>query len=277
MLELNTNNSWESANFVNYLGNIIDNNTEKIYANLASALNFALAKGWVNGKFSLHVHLRVRLVGEPESDNLCFLFQRKDSCADALFKQDSFGTPTNRLTNSIMADEHSRRIQGSVLIHVGKTPKSRENTTTNRNAFVRLRVLDDCPRVPIDYYPIKNTELFFRLSELDFIKKSFFAFINRKLVPPIWFMTVSKDKLPHEMVEGAPEIMDDVSSNNSEPNIGLWERLDHYNVPRVITPYITNTEIGLQFAPDVPFRYESAMVLFGPSELGSDSGEVSNP
>ncbi len=274
MEELNVNNSREFTNLVHNLRDPNNNIAEHSQAHLVSALNLALAEGWVNMKSSLHVHLRVRLVGEPIADELCFLFQRerRNPKATDMLKQDGVRVPANSLTDSVRIGERDRRIQASMLIQVGKIPKSSKHWYS---AGVRLRILDDCPRVPINIYPIKCPELWLVLFKLDFIKESFWAFTNRKLVPPSWFMSVSKDELPDEMVKGTADIVDNISCNNRESDIGLRERLNHYNVPGAITPYIAKTKIGLLFAPKVPLRYESAVVLFGPPELGSNSGEVS--
>lgn len=277
MLDLSNNNTGEFANFISNTSNPVDEVSQSEEAHLTSALNFALAESWVNGKTTLHVHARVRSVGESITDDLCFLFKRKNPCTDTILKKDRIRTPCDSFPNSFIPHERNLKIQGSVLIHIGKMTNSGSRAGYSRDAEIWLRLLNDCPRVPIDFYPIKNTTLWIALSGLDFIKEQILIFENRKLIPPSWFMSFSKDKLPNEVVKGASKIVGEVASYYRKSNTRLRERLNHYSVPGAITPYITETKVGIEFAPVIPLRYESIMMFFGPADLGSDSSKVSNP
>ena len=273
------NNPRKSANRIDYLRDFLNESREIRDTNLTSTptLGVALAKGWVYGQSSLHVHTRVRILGESIADDFCWLFQRKrqsPQIPSKFFNQDGIGVPRDNFTSPF--NHQHIDLQGSVLIHVGKSFDNLDRATLDRNAIVWLRRLNDCPRVPIDLYPIKNTTLLLTLSGLDFIKKPLLAIINRKLVPPTWFMSVSKNELPKEMIKGRSEIMNDITSDNREPCIRLRYRISFHYVPTTLTPYIKITAIGVLFAPDTKLRFESAMVLFGPPEFSPNASEVSN-
>lgn len=275
MSRFNVYNSRESANLIHNFGDFINKMTKESDTDLVRVFSLALADGWRNGQTALHVHVRVRLVGESVADDLCWLFQRKSSDTFPLLKQDRFGVPANSLAN-IFSDKRRLHQQGSVLIKVGETSNNTNSTGVKRDAEVWLRLLDDCPRVSIDLYPIKNAKLWLTLSELNIIEEPFLAVIDRELIPPTWFMTIAKDKLEHKMVKSATEIVKNISGDNRKPNIGFRERLSLYNIPGAITPYIEHHSIGVLFDPSVNLRFESAVVLFGPPEFGSDPHKVGN-
>jgi hypothetical protein len=114
------------------------------------------------------------------------------------------------------------------------------------------------------------------LGSIDFLCKSIPRITDRELVGLARFIAVPKDKLPNEMVKGRAEIMNNITCDNREPYVGLRERISDYYVPTTLMPYMEITAIGVLFAPDTKLRFESAMVLLGPPEFGSNASEVSN-
>lgn len=241
--------------------------------NLVSTYN-TFADRWANGEVALHVHVRVRVIGKSISDDLCFLFERKGFNSNPFFKQDGILVPHNGVSDIT----YDRQIteQGSVLINIGKSANKSEVVSNRVEAIVWLRFLNDCPRIPINYYPIKSTRLAATLSELNFTKEELLTFIDGELAPITRFLSVSKNKLPDEVVEGGTEVVNNVASDDGKFNIHSIERIARYNIPGVITPYVELTSIGLLFDPSVKLRFESAIVLFGPPELSSYIGKVSN-
>jgi len=271
---LSINNSRKFANFINDSSNFGDEDVERTEADLIRILFSTITKAYFNGQASLHVHVRVRLIGESVSDNLCFLLERKPTCTDSLFKQDCVRIPPDSINN--VSNIRQLWQEGTVLVSIGELFNDSEWAFEKLSSFVRLRSLNDCPRISINNYPVEHTELWISLSGLDFIKEIFLTIIDRELIPPTWFMTVSKDKLTDQMVEGASKVMNDISSNHRKADVGFWERFNCYNVPHAITPYIEHTGIGLRFNPSVKFRYEASAVFLGPHELSPYSSEVCN-
>lgn len=272
MQESYVDDSRKFTHFVHQGTDSVSNSSDEANTGLVTVLNRTLAKGWLNGKSSLHVHIGVRLVGETISHEFCCLFHRKRLPAEMLFQQDGFGVPTHDLGNIVGMGKGQLGTEGPVLIHIGEPFDYCEQNI----AVVRLRFLDDCPRVPIDGYPIKNTELWVLPSELNFLQEALFAFIDRKLSPPTGFMTIAKDKLPYEMVKGRADVVKDISRNRGESS--LWDkgqRVAYHDIPRSITPYMELTGVGLLFAPDSKFRFQGITVFFGPPELGPGTCEVS--
>ncbi len=268
----NIDNSRESANFINNISNDINELNENTEADLDISLFRGLAEGWREGQAAIHVHARVRLVGKTVADNLCWIFMRKFNAPHTLFKQDSFGVPTDNPVN--VSSERQLHAEGSVLIHIGQSSNRSEATCFNGDAEVRLRLLNDCPRIPINLYPIKNAALWLFLSELDFLQECFLSVHNWELIERSWPLTVSKDKLPNEVVKATSEIMEKISCNESEPIIHLRERLNRYNIPRAITPYIENSVVGVLFNPDITIRFENVEVLFGPAEFRPNTCKI---
>src|SRR3972149_845241 len=158
---------WKSTHLVDNLGDVINKRIDGSDVGLVSAFNKTLAKGWVNGQASLHVHIRVGLVGEAITDEFCFLFQRKGQPTETFFQQDSVRVPSDSLSDFCNISKVQLSTQGLVFIHVGE---SFDHCEKRENALIWLRPLDDCPRIPIDLYPVKNTALWLLLSELDFLK-----------------------------------------------------------------------------------------------------------
>ena len=264
-------NSRKFTHFVHQSTDGINNSSDEANTGLVTALNRALAKGWLNGKSSLHVHVGVRLVGETISHEFCCLFHRKRLPTETLFQQDGRGVPVHDLSNVVEMRKGQLNTEGLVLIHIGEPFDYCERNI----AIIRLRLLDDCPRVPINRYPIKNTQLWLLLSELNFLQEALFAFIDRKLSPPTGFMSIAKDKLPHEMVKGRANVVKDISHNYGESS--LWDKgqgVAYHDIPGAITLYMELTGVGLLFAPDSEFRFQGITVFFGPPELGPNASKV---
>lgn len=274
MSRFNVNDSRKFANLIHQSGNFHDKQTEKRCLNLAPIQYIALAEGWLNFKAAFHVHIRARLVGESVPDELCWFFQREGHIAVPLFKQDSFGIPPDNIID--IFGKRYLNIQGSVLIKVGQSSKNVENTIVRWNSVVGLRPLNDCPRIPINLYPMKGAALRMFLSEFDFMQEPVSIIVERKLTRATWFMSIPKNKLPNKMVEGAPGIMKHISSNNSEANIELWKRVGRYNIPEAITVYVESEGIGVLFNPANHFITESVEVLVGPIEFGLNASKVSD-
>lgn len=251
----------------------VNNSIDAANTDLIATLNRTLAKGWLDGKSSLHIHIGVRLVGETIPRKFCCLFTRKRLPTETLFQQDSIGVPLNDFSNVIRVREGQLSAEGMVLIHIGEPFDYCERNI----AIIRLRLLDDCPRIPIDYYPIKNAELWISLSELDFVQEALFAFVDRKLVFPSWFMSVAKDKLPHHMVKSRMEVVEDIPCYSCETCVwdeGQWGT--YKDIPKSIMPNIVLTGVHLLFDPNSKFRFQGVTVFFGPPEFSSDTTEVSD-
>jgi hypothetical protein len=141
-------------------------------------------------------------------------------------------------------------------------------------ALVWLRGLDDCPRVPIDPYPLKGTAIWVSLSELDFLEEPLLAIDYRKLIPPTWLLTIAKDKLPDEMIKDRPQVVDQVTPDQRPSARDAWRRFDLDYMPVPVTPYIDQAAVGVLFRESVNFRFQSAQVLFGPPELEAHTREI---
>ncbi len=267
-------NSGESAHLVNDLTNLNNQAREMPNTDLhGTHLNWRFAKAWEDGELAIHVHAGVRMVGETITDDLCWLFERKRVGTRSHLQENSIGVPRNDLID-IVRNNRLIGVEGSVLVPVRESGNASKVTSINRSAIVWLRSLNDCPRISIGRYPIQDTSLRVFLSELDFLQELIPIVKNRELIDITRFLTISKDKLPDQMVERRTEVMDKVTDDQSEAQIRFRNRVARYDVPGVITPYVEQANIGVYFKPDIKFRFQSVQMLFGPPEFGSNASEV---
>ena len=262
------NNSRKFTNLVNDTGSSVNKSVKVPETNLKTLLN-DFAKAWVNRQACLHVHVGVRLVGETITDNLCYVFQGKGGSAKPLFQQDCIGVPSDSLGYPLQGYYGQLKTQGSVLIHVGES-SNYSKVWGKWGAWVWLRPLNDCPRISFDDYPIKS---FFTL---DFGKEYLRCVTYRELVLISRFISISKDKLPNELVKSRTDIIKNVSSDDAQTNIWDRERVSRYNIPGAIKPYMKLTSLGLLFSPNSNLRFQSAEVFFGPPEFSSNPSKVCN-
>ena len=262
------NNPRKPTNFIDYLCYCFNESRKLRKGNLVSP-TWALAKSWVNGQSALHVHIGIRILGEAQADDFCWLFQRKRKATAFLLKQNGIGIPRDDVSDISGKCQIVRH--GSVLIHVGKLSNGPKNTRFRRDAVVWLRRLNDCPCVPLNSYPLQALAL------INFLSESLPSITDWELIGITRFIAIPKNKLPNQMVESRAEIVNKVTENNGEMDIeGLLGRINKHNVPDIITPYVEDTAMGLMFSPNTKLRFESAVMLFGPPEFSPNPDKLSD-
>jgi hypothetical protein len=142
-------NSGQGRDLVNYLANSFYESHQP------RNLGIFIAKGWADGKASIHVHANVRIFGEAESYQFCWVFMRQwvpegESCFDWL---DMAWRPSDYIFDSWLVREGHAYQNSVVLVDVRHESQGGKYILPGWIAIglatkPRLRLLDDCPCVP---------------------------------------------------------------------------------------------------------------------------------
>jgi hypothetical protein len=232
----------------------------------------SIAERWINGKGSLHVHLRVRpRIGEAQADNLCLAFVRKHRGTDVVFQEFSGGIPSIDRRNMFLGGEVLVPEKGTVLVDVRQLAHdSKEGATgifSAFPAFVWLLSFDEFPGRPVNLYAVKDTSFGFagvgsalELSRLLADRESV------EFSGPIAFF---EHQLPDDMVQSTPQVMDNIPTDESETRrrrlVKQWA--DRYGVPRAVKGVIGDGSLGVRLDEGLPFSVERVEVFFSPFQL----------
>src|SRR5450759_3300886 len=122
-----------------------------------------ITDAWSHGKWTLHVHARVHPLGEAVADQLCWTFRRnRAGVRHSDFKGRDHRIPTHEIGESPGVGEGEPRQKGVVFVDVRQAVQDREWVRDRGRmlpATVGLRLLDDCPCVPVYRYPIQGAAI----------------------------------------------------------------------------------------------------------------------
>lgn len=144
------------------LGEVVD---EGVGASDVARVALTISKGYVEGKWALHLHVRLRGPGvEPKRHEFFAVFSRCSShemLVDVDAKRPGV-TEANRINEVGRFGQHVSLVDGAVLVLVPDLVDEEERVVSCRlPALVRLGVLDQCPYVPVGGMPSRRPSLFF--------------------------------------------------------------------------------------------------------------------
>lgn len=235
-----------------------------------------LWKAYVRGDVACHFHLVINVRGVQAPCNLCADFQAlieprglDVSRGDALKR---------RSVKKDVASPNKDWIKHSVFVPVRESLENRKGVKRRNSrewrravhSIVGLRPLDICPVSRRDFaVGVRACDATAFLLDREFDQSAMFFDLGSSVVV--------EDKLPSEKVEGASQIVDDVSENHSyakQPPIG------HYCNPKDMISRI-RIELGrkldrIAFFPEngFDFGFQSIAMLPRPLNLGPDTAQV---
>lgn len=229
------------------------------------------AKCWLDGELWLHVHARTRRVIEDDAQDWCWVFMRERQSGKA---QATRAIEIEQFHDLFPIRKVHPHMQGVVLVDVGELPEHFEIIDHRVRALVGLRLLQDCPRVSVDLYPVQGALIWRLLSGLDVIDELIFGLSEGELINAAWFMSIPVDKLPDEVVQSRPEILQRIAKDERPPlgHLRDWWSDDREAV--LFVPYLEREEQGVRIFPG-DLIIQNVQMLIGPPELGSDDREIS--
>lgn len=230
-----------------------------------------IPKGWMQAQIAIHVHFSV-WVSETQSCDYCALFERERSDDRLLVQQPRRSDPAD----APEVGEQFVDTQGAVFIQVGQVSEDGQDVRLRMGALVRLRFLDKCPRLPVDWQTEQGAALWLLLSAPHLSNETALGGMNRVCIPPTWFFPcVSRYKVTHGMVERHPSVLNGISEDQAPPDTRrLRGWVDRNYPPGTISLKIDFDTIGISFDESVQFRVQSIHMFIGASELGSRTGDA---
>ena len=266
----------EGSDLINYLTD------SKVDCSKSGDLGILIAKGWANGKASIHVHGDLRIRGESDAHQLCWAFMRQglpdgDPLIDWL---DIAWNPSEYIFEQTLIGKRHAGQESSVLIDVRHKGQCSENVhpglvAVGLAAIPRLRPLDDCPCVPIHGKTIQGTALFgFLRRRLDYFHELALRHDDREVVGLLRFVTFPKNQLPDEMVECCPQVIEEVTRDQGPVGREFRDWASRNDVPFTVTAEVYETGLGVLLAQSEQFVIERVEVYLCPPEFGSDSRDI---
>jgi hypothetical protein len=269
--------SWQTGELIDYLANSFKNRSQSCH------LGLNIAKGWANGKSSVHIHANLQIRGESESHEFCWVLVRDrmpgtQPCLDRLCI--SWG-PSDTVDQSILVRNWPTNQDSSVLIVIGQSGYQCEHIMTRLQAIKlavtpRLRFLNDCPCIPIDGYAVQEAPLLISLRRrFDFVNEIVLGLEYREAIGCLWFLAFPENQLPYEVVKNGTQINKEVPRNEGQMKGEFWEWIESHNVPNAVKAELDERGIGILLAQSPEFLIKRAKVFICPSEFGPNAGEVS--
>ena len=268
--------SRESGNLINYLADSSKNSGEP------GNLCFLIAKSWANSKVSIHVHGDLRIGGESETHQLCWMFMRErlQLCEADLDWLDILWEPSNYFYDPPLVGESHTHQYSSVLIDVRHERERSKNIFPGLGAIglcsiPRLRLLDDCPCVPVCGNTIQGTAFFKLLRRrFDFVNEITLGLKDREGVGILWLLAFPEHELPNEMVEHRSQIGEEIPRNQRPLDWKFRKWASQHDVPFAVTAEICQRGLGVLLSPSDHFVVERVEVYLCPPEFGSDTTDI---
>jgi hypothetical protein len=233
-----------------------------------------LWKLYIRNRIALGVRMQVDMLGQPTPHYWLAEFEAFPT-GDKVH-----GCPINNLVEGGFASEptprsHEYGVNGAVFVSVGEVLEDDEGVLTPVPSIVRLKPLNHCPMPRGDLTQatglskvsaLDSGNTFVSDRELDFLD------VSGHLAP-----RVVEGKLPNKVVEGTPQVVNEVSDD--EPR-SAQERLEHfYNIEDMLA--CIRVDLGansyrVSFSPNdrFHFRLQGIVVLDCPVDFGPDITEV---
>ena len=271
-------NSRESSDLLHYLAHSIINRSKTSY------IYFLIAKAWGDGEFSIHVHANLYIRGETQPHKLCWIFMReRRPRGNFHFDRLNIGRiPLNHSRKSELVRNGHTNKDGTVLINVGQQSDGCEHILTRLNSIEfavkpRLRLLDDCPCVSINGYPVEGTaRLRILQREFHFFKELDLRAADREFISLVRFIALPKNKLPDNIIKSCSKIIEEIPNDERKVWGELRDWVARHDVPLAISLELDETGISVRYPKSRQFSIGLTEVYFSPSEFGSNSRKVSN-
>jgi len=242
-------------------------------------LALSIAKGYAEGKWAFHLHVRLRTAGvEPKQHDLCSVFER---CAGAeefpnLEGEGSF-TDVDGTDQIPDVGERIRRVEDAVLIPVPEVVEDVERVVLRRvPALVRLRSLDECPHIAANRNPFERAgRSSFLIPAEDVSNEVHLGGMDRERMVVLRRSPISLDQSADEMVQGRAEVVDDLAKNDAQPKRHRLEYLEAHDIAVRLRILLELDSIGVRVIPEgPPLAIEKYLLLVRPVELRSYAREV---
>jgi hypothetical protein len=243
-------------------------------------LERVVAKGWIDGKATLHVHGRLRPIGvELEPRDICGLFLRQRPKDRFSAEQNRGGVPADEVIYGVESRKTHLYVQGAVLVSVRQPGKGDEPIKVRVRCPIWLRGIDECPRRPVDLQTIEGTSLG-SVWMTDFAVKVPLLPIDGKRVLAAWLARAFvADELTDNVIERASQIRHGISGDERYPE-GVsfrdwWNRINPDPMSRRFEIYVDNTRLGLRCVNSSDLVAERCKVFVGAPDLGDGTRERS--
>lgn len=228
------------------------------------------------GAVDLHVHILVANGGPGfHPTDYCARFEIWRGVNPAVDNQVvvyAGDLPHETVARAMNAD---RELEFLMFVLIGQFSEETEGVEPKglpgRWMLVRLQPLDECSMFWM--HPAQGVSRALGEGVMVVIGKQ-----DREAIPPwspAWFFPVEDDELPDEIVEGCPQLMDDVAGGDPEPERRKL-RLQAKNVDVGFRVVLSHRHIYVVLPdPDSGFLVEGVQCLLAPSDAGSAHREVS--
>lgn len=263
---------WQSRHLIKYLlriqaSGVQDSNTH---------LGFSIADMWLQGDIDIHIHAGVTSRSEAKSNNFCWVFSRQLDPREFVFDWLTVGDPFEIAQHSLLINKGHLHQNISMLVDISQINEPRYRVAVWLHAIERLRLLDDCPYLPIgdtiQRVPVPSSPRLF-----DSFNKFIRRLADRELMAATRFLIFPKSQLTDEMVQGCTDVSQAVSCNqrNSDRQDRNW--IDGKYIPGTLLPTCDVSRLGVLTLENGEFTLNCLKVLISPPEPRTDSSEVSNP
>ena len=246
-------------------------------------LGVLIAECWSDGEATLHVHADVRFRGEAVAHNLCWLFERSEPQSGKPLCDwlDIDWLPGDSSGKGALNRQWQAEKQSAVFVDVRHPCQLSElvlpwRISVGLSAIPRLRLLNDCPCIPVYGYAVQGTPFDVLLRRSDALAELFLGRDERELMGLLWFLALPKDELPNEVVKRGPEIVQEVAYDQRPLRREMREWINRYNMPCAIALELDMLGIGMLFAESAEFILERAQVYLCPAEFGAHTRHVSH-
>jgi len=242
--------------------------------------NPRFAERYFKMKLRLHVHVRSIPKAGFDPVDFCAIFQRKGFVERSVVKADVFG-----LERQI--DDRTVRAAASNLHDLDRFWSVNDRIAGCAYCYEKAVLIDDVESMNGEKTLIPSLVWFQRFDHahrsiagsIYFSLQTGFEVIDaeqadRELGSVIGLSAISFDKLPREMIEGGPEIVNCIASDGG-PSPGKLSLDANAKDPIAgLLLILSNDRIGLAFQKGVDFRFEVFDVLLGPLDLDFDGSDA---